>query len=77
MTDEVTAILEKLENAGLIERTGEMRWGERSCEWEPVYVVSELGRALSKAGIAPDDYLNGGCKKLTQASASITSVAAA
>jgi hypothetical protein len=47
MTDEVTAILEKLENAGLIERTG------RSCEWQPVYVVSELGRALSKAGIAP------------------------
>jgi hypothetical protein len=53
MTDEVTAILEKLENAGLIERTGEMRWGERSCEWQPVHVVSELGRALSKAGIAP------------------------
>jgi hypothetical protein len=62
MTDEVTAILEKLENAGLIERTGEMRWGERSCEWQPVYVASELGRALSKAGIAPADYLNGGYK---------------
>ena len=62
MTDEVTAILEKLENAGLIERTGETRWGERSCEWQPVYVVSELGRALSNAGIAPDDYLNGGYK---------------
>ncbi len=59
MKDEVIAALEKLENAGLFERTGEMRWGERSCESQPVYVLTELGRALSKAGISPDDYLNG------------------
>jgi hypothetical protein len=59
MRDEVIATLEKLENAGLFERTGEMRWGELSCEWQPVYVLTELGRALSKAGINPDDYLNG------------------
>ena len=32
MRNEVTATLEKLENAGLFERTGEMRWGELSCE---------------------------------------------
>jgi hypothetical protein len=59
MTDELTPIFEKLENAGLIERTGEMQWGELSCEWQPVYVLTELGRALSKTGIDPDDYLNG------------------
>jgi hypothetical protein len=35
MTDELTPIFEKLENAGLIERTGEMQWGELSCEWQP------------------------------------------
>ena len=59
MIDEVTAILEEFENAGIVERTGEMRWGERSGEWQPVYVLTELGRALSKAGIDPNDYLNG------------------
>ncbi len=59
MRDEVIAAVEKLENAGLLERTGEMRWGKQSCEWQPVYVLTELGRALSKAGISPDDYLNG------------------
>jgi DNA-binding HxlR family transcriptional regulator len=59
MRDEVIATLEKLENTGLIERTGEMRWGELSCEWQPAYELTELGRALSQAGIAPDDYLNG------------------
>ena len=59
MTDEVTAILKEFENAGIIVRTGEMRWAELSCEWQPVYVLTELGRALSKAGIDPDDYLNG------------------
>jgi hypothetical protein len=62
MTDEVTAILEEFENAGIVERTGEMRWGERSGEWQPVYVLTELGRALSEAGIAPADYLNGAYK---------------
>ena len=62
MINELSAFLQKFENAGLIERTGEMRWGERSCEWQPVYVLTELGRALSKAGVAPDDYLNGGYK---------------
>ena len=59
MLDEVIAALEKLENAGIIERTGELRWGERSGEWQPVYVLTELGHALSKAGIDPNDYLNG------------------
>jgi hypothetical protein len=41
---------------GFIERTGEMRWAERSREWQPVYAPSELGRALSDAGISLDDY---------------------
>jgi DNA-binding HxlR family transcriptional regulator len=59
MRDEVSAALEELEIAGLVERTGEMQWGELSCEWQPVYKLTELGRALSKAGISPDDYLNG------------------
>jgi DNA-binding HxlR family transcriptional regulator len=62
MRDEViTTALEELENAGLVERTGEIRWGERSGEWQPVYTLTELGRALSQTGIAPHDYLNG-CK---------------
>jgi hypothetical protein len=59
MTDEVTAILEEFENAGIIERTGEMRSGGRSREWQPVYTLTELGRALSKANIDPNDYLKG------------------
>ncbi len=59
MKDIVSAALEELENAGLVERTGEMRWDELSCEWQPVYKHTELRRALSQAGIAPDDYLNG------------------
>jgi hypothetical protein len=59
MTDEVTAILKGFQSAGIVKQTGEMRWGERSGEWQPVYVLTELGRALSKAGIGPDDYLNG------------------
>ena len=62
MTNQVTAILEEFENAGIVERTGEMRWGELTREWQPVYVLTELGRALSKAGIDPDDYLNGAYK---------------
>jgi hypothetical protein len=54
--DEIRAALAELENEGIIERTGEMRWAERSREWQPVYDLSELGRALSKAGISPSDY---------------------
>jgi hypothetical protein len=41
---------------GIIERTGEMRWAERSREWQPVYALTELGRALSAADISLDDY---------------------
>ena len=46
----------ELEYWGLIEPTGEMRWAERSREWEPVYVLTELGRALSAAGFSFDEY---------------------
>ena len=57
MIDEIKAAMAKLEYAGLIERTGEMRWSEHDHEWQPVYVASELGRALSAAGISIDEYL--------------------
>jgi DNA-binding HxlR family transcriptional regulator len=56
MIKEITAALAELENKGIVERTGEMRWAERSREWRPVYALSELGRALSAAGVSLDDY---------------------
>jgi|HubBroStandDraft_6_1064221.scaffolds.fasta_scaffold1587524_2 DNA-binding HxlR family transcriptional regulator len=56
MTNEIQAALDELENEGIIERNGEMRWAERSREWQPVYALTELGRALSVAGISLDDY---------------------
>jgi hypothetical protein len=56
MIDEIKKAMAELEHAGFIERTGEMRWAERSREWQPVYAPSELGRALSDAGISLDDY---------------------
>ena len=56
MIDEIKAAMAKLEYRGLIERTGEMRWSEDDHEWQPVYVTSELGRALSAAGISIDEY---------------------
>ena len=54
MIDEIKKAMAELEHAGIIERTGEMRWAERSRE--PVYATTELGRALSDAGISLDDY---------------------
>ena len=56
MTNEIQAALDELENEGIIERNGEMRWAERSREWQQVYALTELGRALSDAGISRDDY---------------------
>ncbi len=56
MIDEIKAAMAELEHAGIIERTGEMRWGERCHEWQPVYALSELGRALSAARISIDEY---------------------
>jgi hypothetical protein len=56
MMDAIQAALDELENEGIIERTGEMRWAERTREWQPVYAHTELGRALSAAGISLDDY---------------------
>jgi hypothetical protein len=56
MTNEIKAAMAELERSGIIERTGEMRWAERSREWQPVYAPTELGRALSAAGISFDDY---------------------
>jgi hypothetical protein len=56
MIDEIKAAMAELENAGIVERTGEMRWAEHYHEWQPVYALSELGRALSAAGISIDEY---------------------
>ena len=57
MIDELKTAMAELEHAGIIERTGEMRWSERHHEWQPVYAHTELGRALSSAGISIDEYL--------------------
>ena len=56
MFDEIKAAMAELEYAEIIERTGEMRWAEPCREWQPVYALSELGRALSAAGIGIDEY---------------------
>ena len=56
MINEIKAAMAELECSGIIERTGEMRWAERSREWQAVYALTELGRALSDAGISLDDY---------------------
>jgi hypothetical protein len=56
MLDEIKTAMAELEYAGIIEPTGEMRWGERSREWRPVYALTELGRALSATGISLDEY---------------------
>ena len=56
MINEIKAAMAELECSGIMERTGEMRWAERSREWQPVYALTELGRALSDAGISLDDY---------------------
>ena len=58
MIDEIKAAMVELEHAGVIERTGEMQWHEHYHEWRPVYALSELGRALSAAGISIDEYQN-------------------
>jgi hypothetical protein len=59
MIAEIKAAMDELEFSGIIERTGEMRWAERSREWQPVYDLTELGHALSAAGISLDDYQDG------------------
>jgi hypothetical protein len=56
--NEIKTAMAELEYAGFIEPSGEMRWGERSREWQPVYALTELGRALSAAGIGFDEYRN-------------------
>jgi hypothetical protein len=54
-----------LEYGGIIERTGEMGFDEHSREWQPVYTFTELGRALSGAGIGFDEYQNSQIKGQT------------
>src|ERR1700757_4087171 len=41
MIAEIKAAMAELEYSGIIERTGEMRWAERSREWQPVYALTE------------------------------------
>jgi hypothetical protein len=60
MINEIKAAMAELEYSGFIERTGEMRWAERSHEWQPVYALTEVGRALSAADISLDDYQDSG-----------------
>ena len=40
MIDEIKAAIAELEHAGIIQRTGEMRWSEQRHEWQPVYDLS-------------------------------------
>ena len=40
--NEIKAAMAELECSGFIERTDEMRWAERSREWQPVYDATEL-----------------------------------
>jgi hypothetical protein len=54
--DQVNAIFEELESAGIIRRTGETRWSERSNEWQPVYTITELGKAVGAADL--EQYLD-------------------
>jgi hypothetical protein len=56
MIDEIKAAMAQLEYEGILERTGEMRWAEVSREWQPVYDLSELGRALCATGISIEEY---------------------
>ncbi len=56
MTGEIQAALDDLENEGIIERTGEMRWAERSREWQPVYKVTELDAHCTPPGITLSEY---------------------
>ena len=53
----VEAVLAKLENAGLVERTGEMRCDHLSCKWQPTHTLTELGRALFAAGVDFRNYI--------------------
>lgn len=53
----IKGILEEYERAGLIERNGEMRWFDLCREWQPVYTITELGRAVTQAGMSLRDYL--------------------
>jgi hypothetical protein len=54
--NETKAVLAELEYAGLVKC--ETRWSERNRQWEPMYALTELGRALSAAGISLDEYLS-------------------
>jgi hypothetical protein len=47
----IKTVMEELENAGVLRRTGEWRWSDRCNEWQPIYVATELGMALDAADI--------------------------
>jgi hypothetical protein len=47
----IKTVLEELENAGLLRRTGEWRWSDWCNEWQPIYIATELGKALDAADI--------------------------
>ena len=56
MLDEVRAAMAELEYAGIIEPTGEMRWGERSRAWRPVALRPKLDAPCPPRGIGFDEY---------------------
>ena len=53
------AALEEFERAGIIRRTGEMRWAKERREYQPVFVITELGIRLHDSGVDIDQYLDG------------------
>jgi hypothetical protein len=55
ISNDLKVILDELVYAGLVEC--EMRWDERSRQWEPMYSITELGRAVSVGGLNLEEYL--------------------
>ena len=54
--NELKVVLDELMYAGFVKC--ETQWHERSHQWEPMYAITELGRAVSAAGISLDEYLS-------------------
>jgi hypothetical protein len=53
---EMNAVFETLVAKGIAYRDG-VRWAERSGEFQPVYHLTELGKAMAAAGLKPSQML--------------------
>lgn len=53
--NELKVALDELMYAGLVKC--ETRWDERSGQWESMYAITELGRAVSVGGRNLEEYL--------------------